>query len=88
MLLSRRPNLPRLPLIDPADASEEVRTVFDRFMRTRGNIPNMFRTTAVRPKIMLTMEAHMQAIFTSGTVDLALKEMCAVRTSANNKCAY
>ncbi len=80
--------MPRLPLVDPNDTSDEVRTVFDRFMKARGNIPNMFRTTAVRPKIMLTMEAHMQAIFTSGTVDFALKEMCAVRTSANNKCAY
>lgn len=80
--------MPRLPLVDPNDTSDEVRAVFDRFMKTRGNIPNMFRTTAVRPKIMLTMEAHMQAVFTSGTVDFALKEMCAVRTSANNKCAY
>jgi len=80
--------MPRLSLVDPNDTSDEVRSVFDRFMKTRGNIPNMFRTTAVRPKIMLTMEAHMQAIFTSGTVDFALKEMCAVRTSANNKCAY
>ena len=80
--------MPRLPLVDPNDASDEVQTVFDRFMKVRGNIPNMFRTTAIRPKIMLTMEAHMQAIFTSGTVDFALKEMCAVRTSANNKCAY
>ena len=80
--------MPRLPLVDPNDASDEVRAVFDRFMKVRGNIPNMFRTTAVRPEIMLTMEAHMQAIFTSGTVDFALKEMCAVRTSANNKCAY
>ena len=80
--------MPRLPLVDPDTVSDEVRAVFDRFMKVRGNIPNMFRTTAVRPKIMLTMEAHMQAIFTSGTVDFALKEMCAVRTSANNKCAY
>jgi hypothetical protein len=80
--------VPRLPLTDPATASPEVKAVFDRFMQTRGNIPNMFRTTAVRPRIMITMEAHMQAIFTSGTVEFALKEMCAVRTSANNKCAY
>ena len=80
--------MPRLPVVDTTGVPHEVRTVFDGFMRTRGNIPNMFRTLAVRPEIMLTMEAHMQAIFNTGTVDLALKEMCAVRTSANNKCAY
>lgn len=78
----------RLPLTNPDEASPEVREVFDRFMKARGNIPNMFRTTAVRPEIMLTMEAHMRAIFNTGTVPFALKEMCAVRTSANNKCAY
>jgi hypothetical protein len=78
----------RLPLMDPEDASPEVGEVFARFMRTRGNVPNMFRTMAVRQEITLTMDAHMQAIFNTGTVEFALKEMCAVRTSANNKCAY
>ncbi len=78
----------RLPKMRREEASPEVREVFDRFMRTRGNIPNMFRTVAVRQEIAVTMDAHMQAILNTGTVELALKEMCAVRTSANNKCAY
>ncbi|MDQ6693535.1 MAG: hypothetical protein M3014_03825 [Chloroflexota bacterium] len=80
--------MPRIPVTDPADASPQVAEVFDRFMKARGNIPNMFRTTAVRPEIMISMDAHMRAIFNTGTVEFALKEMCAVRTSANNKCAY
>jgi hypothetical protein len=79
---------PRIPVTDPEQVSPEVRAVFDRFMKVRGNIPNMFRTVAHRPEIMLTMDAHMNAILTTGTVPFALKEMCAVRTSANNKCAY
>ncbi len=79
---------PRIPVTDPHEVPAEVRSVFDRFMRVRGNIPNMFRTVARRPEIMLTMEAHMNAVFNTGTVEFALKEMCAVRTSANNKCAY
>ncbi len=80
--------MPRIPVTDPGDAPPDVKAVFDRFMKSRGNIPNMFRTTAIRPAIMTTMEAHMQAVFTTGTVEFVLKEMCAVRTSANNKCAY
>ena len=79
---------PRIPVTDPDEVAPEVRSVFDRFMKLRGNIPNMFRTVARRPEIMLTMEAHMNAVFNKGTVEFALKEMCAVRTSANNKCAY
>ena len=78
----------RIPMTDPEEVPPDVKAVFDRFMKLRGNIPNMFRTVARRPEIMLTMEAHMNAVFNKGTVEFALKEMCAVRTSANNKCAY
>ncbi len=78
----------RLPKVEPADATLEVRKVFDRFMQTRGNIPNMFRTLAVRPEIMLTAEAHMAAILGTGTLAPSFKEMLIVRTSALNRCAY
>jgi hypothetical protein len=79
---------PRIPVTQPEEATPEVREVFDRFMKVRGNIPNMFRTMARRPEIAVTMDAHMNAILNQGTVSHALKEMCAVRTSANNKCRY
>lgn len=79
---------PRIPVTSPDEVTPEVREVFDRFMKARGNIPNMFRTVARRPEIAVTMDAHMAAIFGKGTVPFALKEMCAVRTSANNKCSY
>lgn len=79
---------PRIPVTNPDEVTPEVREVFDRFMKARGNIPNMFRTVARRPEIAVTMDAHMAAIFGKGTVEFALKEMCAVRASANNKCAY
>jgi alkylhydroperoxidase family enzyme len=79
---------PRIPVLGPDDVSPEVREMFDRFMRVRGNIPNMFRTLAYRPEITLTAEAHMNAILHTGTVDPALKEMVVVRTSAVNECSY
>lgn len=79
---------PRIPVMNPDDASPDVQEVFDRFMKARGNIPNLFRTIAVRPEIMLTLDAHLSAVLTKGTVEFILKEMCTVRTSANNKCAY
>jgi alkylhydroperoxidase family enzyme len=80
--------MPRLRVLNPEEVPDDVREVFDRFMRVRGNIPNMFRTMARRPQLMLTMEAHMNAVLNTGTVDTALKELVVVRTSANNKCAY
>ena len=80
--------MPRLRVLNPEEVTPEVGQVFDRFMRVRGNIPNMFRTMARRPQLMLTMEAHMNAVLNTGTVDTVLKELVVVRTSANNKCAY
>ena len=80
--------MPRLRALNPEEVPEEVGEVFERFKRVRGNIPNMFRTLARRPEIMLTMEAHMNVVLNTGTVETALKELVTVRTSANNKCAY
>lgn len=80
--------MPRMSVLNPEDVNNAVREVFERFKRVRGNIPNMFRTLARRPELMLTAEAHMAAILTTGTLPPSLKEMVVVRTSANNKCAY
>lgn len=78
----------RMRPLDPNEASPEARVAFDRFLEQRGNIPNMFRTMARRPEIMLTAEAHLRAIFSTGTVPGRLKEMLAVRVSQINDCNY
>jgi alkylhydroperoxidase family enzyme len=80
--------MPRIPVLGPDEVTPEVREMYERFQRTRGNIPNMFRTLAHRPDISLTAEAHMNAILKGGTVPEALKEMGVVRTSGKNRCAY
>jgi alkylhydroperoxidase family enzyme len=48
----------------------------------------MFRTMALRPEIASTAEAHLRAVFTTGTVEPRLKEMLAVRVSQINDCMY
>jgi alkylhydroperoxidase family enzyme len=48
----------------------------------------MIRTMAHRPEIAATADAHLQAIFNTGTVEKRLKEMLAVRVSQINDCAY
>jgi alkylhydroperoxidase family enzyme len=80
--------MPRINPVNPADADPEMQTIFARYQRDRGNIPNMFRTMAHRPEIAATADAHLQAIFDTGTVPIRLKEMLAVRVSQINDCAY
>lgn len=79
---------PRLRPLDPADATPEVREVFETYLRERGNIPNMFRTAARRPAHLLTMLAHFRTVMNEGTVPRLLKELLAVRVSHLNACRY
>ena len=79
---------PRLSRVPRAEATPAVAAIYDRYMRTRGNVPNMFRTIAHRPEIFETMIAHFEAILQTGTVPLRLKELVIVRTSQLNPCEY
>jgi alkylhydroperoxidase family enzyme len=80
--------MPRIARIPRSEASPEVAEVYDAFMKTRGNIPNMFRTVAHRPEIMRTMVAHFKAVMETGTVPGKLKELLIVRTTQINHCEY
>jgi uncharacterized peroxidase-related enzyme len=79
---------PRLSPVPRAQATPAVAEIYDRYMRTRGNVPNMFRTMAHRPEIFETMIAHFEAILHTGTLPLRLKELVIVRTSQLNRCEY
>ncbi len=79
---------PRLKPLTPDDASPEIRPIFDAYLKERGNVPNMFRTVAVRPKHLQTMIAHFRAVMNEGTVPALLKELLWVRVSHLNQCRY
>lgn len=79
---------PRLSRVPRSQATPVVAEIYDRYMRTRGNVPNMFRTVAHRPEIFETMIAHFEAVLHTGTVPLRLKELAIVRTSQLNRCDY
>ncbi|MGH9597606.1 MAG: carboxymuconolactone decarboxylase family protein [Edaphobacter sp.] len=62
--------------------------IYDRYLRDRGNVPNMFRTMAHRPEIFETIIAHMEAVLNTGTLPKSLKELVIVRTSQLNRTPY
>jgi uncharacterized peroxidase-related enzyme len=70
------------------DVTEAIGVIYDRYVRQRGNVPNMFRTVAHRPEILQTMIAHMEAVLNTGTLPTSLKELVIVRTSQMNNCEY
>jgi uncharacterized peroxidase-related enzyme len=79
---------PRISRVPRREAPDPVAAIYDRYMQTRGNVPNMFRTMAHRPEIFATMIAHFEAILTTGTLPTKLKELVIVRTSQLNRCEY
>jgi uncharacterized peroxidase-related enzyme len=79
---------PRVRPLTPEEATPEVRPIFETYMKERGNIPNMFRTAAVRPQHLKTMIAHFRTVMNEGSVPALLKELLWVRVSHLNQCRY
>ena len=80
--------MPRITRLEPSQVDDDVRHIFDAFMKERGNIPNMFRTVAHRSLILKTMIGHFKAIMGTGTLGAKLKELLFVRVSQLNHCEY
>ena len=79
---------PRIAPLTLAEAAPEVRPIFETYLEERGNIPNMFRTVALRPVHLRTMIAHFRTVMGEGTVPPLLKELLWVRISHKNRCRY
>jgi uncharacterized peroxidase-related enzyme len=80
--------MPRISRLNRSEVSPELRSIYDRYLQQRGNVPYFFRTVAHRPQIFETMIAHMEAVLNSGTLPTRLKELVVVRTSQLNCTAY
>jgi uncharacterized peroxidase-related enzyme len=80
--------MPRISRLKRDEVLPGAMTIFDRYLRDRGNVPNMFRTMAHRPEIFETIIAHMEAVLNTGTLPKALKELVIVRTSQLNRTPY
>jgi uncharacterized peroxidase-related enzyme len=75
-------------MVDVDAAPPAVASIFQTFLRQRGNVPNLFRIAAQRPPIVETLFAHMQAVMGPGQVSVLLKELVACRVSQINGCDY
>jgi uncharacterized peroxidase-related enzyme len=78
----------RISRLNRSEVRPSSVAIYDRTLRERGNVPNMFRTMAHRPEIFETIIAHMEAVLNTGTLPKALKELVIVRTSQVNRTPY
>jgi uncharacterized peroxidase-related enzyme len=80
--------MPRISRLNRDQVRPSSVAIYDRTLRDRGNVPNMFRTMAHRPEIFETIIAHMEAVLNTGTLPKKLKELVIVRTSQVNRTPY
>jgi uncharacterized peroxidase-related enzyme len=81
-------SMPRISRLKRNEVSASAGKIYDRYLRERGNVPNMFRTMVHRPEIFETIIAHMEVVLNTGTLPKALKELVIVRTSQVNQTPY
>ena len=77
-------------LIEYADASPEVRAVYDDIMRTRGTdwINNFWKALANDPALLKRIWGNVKQVMAPGALDPLVKEMIYVAVSATNGCEY
>ena len=77
-------------LIEYADASPEVRAVYDDIMRKRGTdwVNNFWKALANDPALLRRTWDNVQQVMAPGALDPLVKEMVYVAVSATNGCEY
>jgi AhpD family alkylhydroperoxidase len=83
-------NMSLVTLIEYADASPEVRAVYDDIMRKRGTdwINNFWKALANDPALLRRTWENVQQVMAPGALDPLVKEMVYVAVSATNGCEY
>jgi AhpD family alkylhydroperoxidase len=79
-----------LGLVEYADASPEVRAVYDDIMSTRNTdwINNFWKALAHDPATLRRTWHSVKEIMAPGALDALTKEMIYVAVSATNQCGY
>lgn len=71
----------RIPLLDRDQVTPEVANVYDALLKTRGVVPNMFKTLAHTPQLALATAAYLKALLSDGALPGFYKELIATRLS-------
>ena len=77
-------------LVEYADASSEVRQIYDDIMATRKTdwINNFWKTLAVQPELLQRTWDGVKTVMAPGALDPLTKELIYVAVSSTNSCDY
>jgi len=74
-------NPTRVPLLERDQVTPGVATVYDALLKTRGVVPNMFKTLAHTPALALATAGYLKALLGDGALAGSYKELIATRLS-------
>ena len=82
--------MPTVPMIEYADASAEVRAVYDDIMATRKVdwINNFWKVLAAHPPTLKRTWESIKQVMAPGALDPVTKEMIYLAVSITNGCEY
>jgi uncharacterized peroxidase-related enzyme len=72
---------PRIPLLERDQVTPEIASVYDALLKTRGVVPNMFKTLAHTPALALVTAGYLKALLSGGALPGHYKELIAMRLS-------
>lgn len=72
---------PRIPLLERDQVTPEIANVYDALLKTRGIVPNMFKTLAHTPALALATAGYLKALLSDGALPGHYKELVAMRLS-------
>ncbi len=78
----------RLPMIEREQVSAEIAALYDQLLRDRGVVPNMFKTLAHVPALVLGVAAFLKPLMGEGALPCWYKELVATRVAMLNQCDY
>jgi alkylhydroperoxidase family enzyme len=78
----------RIPLIEPDDASAEVRDVYERLGGRRMNVLNVMKVFAHDPPFLEGFARMIEALYGDGVISPRHRELAWLRTSQVNDCHY
>ena len=78
----------RLPKLELGQVSPEIQSIYETYMKERGNVPNAFKTFAAIPAYLTSMIAHYRAVMFTGSVPFKKKELIFLQVAKMNSARY
>ena len=75
--------------VEPSEAEGRLREVYERVMRERGRVGNVFKAHSLNPEALdAHLSLYMAVMFGDSPLSRADRELIATVVSATNKCGY